>query len=88
MSAEQDNLLLRKMVWLRHQCYYPFLYGDDGEMQCNHCMIDFKRDSVESIEDKLESIHMKRLHEEVTDAGGWEKFLSKAKEKADEGKNH
>jgi len=81
MSAEQDNLILRKLVWLSHQCYFPFLYGDDGEMQCNHCMIDFKRDSAESIEDKLEEIHMKKLQEEVTAAGGWDKFYNQAKQK-------
>lgn len=48
-----ENLELRKMLWLRHGCFVPALYGDDGEMQCHHHAIDFKRDSPELIESKL-----------------------------------
>jgi len=76
-KPDQSNLILRKLVWLSHECYYPFLYGDDGEMQCNHCMIDFKRDSAESIEDKLEQIHMKKIQEEVKAAGGFDEWRRK-----------
>ena len=47
-----ENKELRKLLWLRHGCTNN-LYGDDGEMQCNRCMIDFKRDSVETIESRL-----------------------------------
>ena len=38
---------LREAIWLNHGC--QGLYGDDGEMQCSKCMIDFKRDSLEKI---------------------------------------
>lgn len=41
----------RKLLWLNHARYLPFVhmpYGDDGEMQC--CGIDFKRWSAEDIE--------------------------------------
>ncbi len=48
---------LRYLLWLRHSCPAPALYGDDGEMQCNnlhsHPPIDFVRDSAELIEWKL-----------------------------------
>ena len=45
-----ENLQLRKLLWLHHGCNLPALYGDDGEMQCHSCQIDFKRDSIEVIE--------------------------------------
>lgn len=48
----KDEKKLRKLLWLNHGCSLG-LYGDDGEMQCNKCLIDFKRDSVERIEKQL-----------------------------------
>jgi hypothetical protein len=44
----KDEQILREMLWLHHGVIH-MLYGDDGEMQCNTCMIDFVRDSVEQI---------------------------------------
>lgn len=45
-----DNALLRKILWLRHDPEHFFtLYGDDGEMQCGVCLIDFKRMSAADI---------------------------------------
>jgi hypothetical protein len=46
------------MLWENHGCPSQFLYGDDGEMQCNNFdkhrdWIDFKRDSVALINWKL-----------------------------------
>lgn len=49
----EENLELRKLLWLLHGCGRNSLYGDDGEMQCGHCIIDFKRNSVEQIELRL-----------------------------------
>ncbi len=40
---EEEELLLRQMLWLSHGCPISALYGDDGEMHCGSCMIDFKR---------------------------------------------
>jgi hypothetical protein len=40
--------LLRQMLWIRHGC--TGLYGDDGELQCSKCMIDFRRDPIQKIE--------------------------------------
>ena len=51
MDLKQENKELRKLLWLRHGC--TSLYGDDGEMQCNSCMIDFKRDSIKSIAHRM-----------------------------------
>lgn len=48
----KENKELRKLLWLRHGCEIASLYGDDGELQCGKCMIDFRRDSAESINEK------------------------------------
>lgn len=50
---EKENKKLRELLWLRHGCSFFQLYGDDGEMQCTNCMIDFKRESVENISSKF-----------------------------------
>ncbi len=47
--ALYENQILRKMLWLRHASHFEALYGDDGEMSCNRCMIDFRRQPAESI---------------------------------------
>jgi len=47
--AEVD-MDLRKSMFLYHSCIGR--YGDDGEMQCNKCGIDFKRDSFNRIMEK------------------------------------
>jgi hypothetical protein len=45
--------LLRKMLWLSHGCPVTALYGDDGEMFCGACVIDFKRWAARDIEGRL-----------------------------------
>lgn len=52
-TREEENRLLRQELWLRHGCPFPALYGDDGEMSCNACMIDFKRGDVVRIIERL-----------------------------------
>ena len=47
---DDNEKLLRQLLWLRHGCGVPALYGDDGEMQCSKCMIDFKRATAVEIE--------------------------------------
>jgi len=49
-ELEEDNTILRKLLWINHGCDRSALYGDDGEMQCNKCMIDFKRMSAKEIQ--------------------------------------
>lgn len=53
----KENKILRKLLWLRHGCELVTLYGDDGEMQCGTCSIDFKRMSVENIRDRWAAIN-------------------------------
>lgn len=50
---------LRELLWLRHGC--TGLYGDDGEMQCSTCRIDFKRDSVKVIKKRWFDIAMEHF---------------------------
>ena len=59
-----ENIRLRKLLWLRHGCSNHALYGDDGEMQCAKCLLDFKRMSVEEIEKRWESkaVNLLRQH--------------------------
>lgn len=56
-----ENKLLRMLLWLRHDdSHYSGLYGDDGEMQCGECLIDFKRDSVKAIQDRFQQISLEK----------------------------
>jgi hypothetical protein len=45
---ERQNQILRQLLWSAHPC--DGKYGDDGELQCNECLIDFKRHTAEEIE--------------------------------------
>ena len=58
-----ENVLLRKLLWLRHGCPFHALYGDDGEMQCSACGIDFKRASAEYIERRFIEINQPKMAE-------------------------
>lgn len=57
LRAEAENRALRKLLWLRHHQTTAGLYGDDGEMQCGRCMIDFKRNTAEEIEQRFFAIN-------------------------------
>lgn len=67
MSEEQ---ILRMLLWIRHGCPFHALYGDDGEMQCSACGIDFKRDSAKHIEERFIKINEPEI----------KAFFAKAKE--------
>ncbi len=58
---KKDDKQLRKMLFLRHGCGFVSLYGDDGEMQCSECILDFKRMSIEDIQKRWEAIGRKKL---------------------------
>ncbi len=59
-KLETENKILRRLLWLRHGCPSNALYGDDGEMQCHKCCLDFKRDSAQKIDEKFTAIGMKK----------------------------
>lgn len=47
-ALEAENEALRRILWLNHG--HAGLYGDDGEMQCGICIVDFKRQKPAAIE--------------------------------------
>ena len=57
----ESEMILRRLLWLRHGC--DGLYGDDGEMQCGRCMIDFKRDPAEQIDQRFYQLGVANLKE-------------------------
>jgi len=61
---ERENVELRRMWWFNHGCEFSALYGDDGEMQCGSCLIDFKRDTVETIGERILSNALKSISQE------------------------
>jgi hypothetical protein len=82
IKAEMEKL--RKALWLRHGCPISSLYGDDGEMQCSGCGIDFKRMSADGIlwafsnkgKAKLESVEdVKKFWD-----NSWKDYLKAVKE--------
>jgi hypothetical protein len=60
---EAENKLLRQLLWLRHGCELPALYGDDGCMQCSRCRIDFKEMPAEAIKSRFELIGRKEIEQ-------------------------
>lgn len=64
-SISEDEMMLRKMIWLNHGCGMTHLYGDDGEMQCAMCLIDFKRDTVVSIHNTFEKISVAKMRKHL-----------------------
>ena len=59
---DAQELLLRRLLWLRHDAeHFAALYGDDGEMQCSACGIDFKRRTAEEISERFRQIGAERL---------------------------
>lgn len=49
MTVREELHEWRKALWLRHGCPITALYGDDGEMSCGICLVDFKRNSLADI---------------------------------------
>ena len=56
------ELRLRQMLWLRHGCDHAFLYGDDGEMQCHNCGLDFRRHSEDRICDTINFVALYKFY--------------------------
>ena len=59
IATLEENLSLRRLLWLYHG--HQGLYGDDGEMQCAQCRLDYKRDDIETIEKHFNDLELKRM---------------------------
>lgn len=64
-ELESENRDLRRLLFLTHSC--EGTYGDDGEMQCSLCRIDFKRDAVGYIDLRIQERGLQRLKGETND---------------------
>lgn len=62
---DERNIILRTLLWHRHGCPSECLYGDDGEIQCNSCGIDFKRDSSKKISQRLYEISIQKYKKSI-----------------------
>ena len=61
-GMSRDERLLRELLWLRHDAAHSsILYGDDGEMQCSACRIDFKRDAPSTIKERWQRMGFESL---------------------------
>lgn len=72
--AAEEVVALRKVLFYIHPCEGK--YGDDGEMQCAACGIDFKRSPIHVLEYRLGVLYREQLvglyhsADELTEAGG------------------
>lgn len=54
-----NEMVFRKLIFFNHSsCNGQSLYGDDGEMQCVTCDIDFVRDTAEEIHSRILEINL------------------------------
>lgn len=65
MTQEEENKKLRELLWIRHGCSFASLYGDDGEMQCCTCLLDFKRMPADEIQQRFQQIGMQKFSIQV-----------------------
>lgn len=61
MQLQKDNRTLRYLLARQHDGPRHMIYGDDGELQCSACWIDFRLDTVDEIERKLHEAGMRDL---------------------------
>ena len=60
-KLSKDERIFRKLLFFCHtSCDRRCLYGDDGEMHCHTCDIDFVRDSAEDIEERISDINLEK----------------------------
>lgn len=60
-ELQEDLLITRRMWWLSHcAAMKHYAYGDDGCMDCNTCMIDFRNTPVKEIVNRLHQLALER----------------------------
>lgn len=59
----EEVVALRRLLWIRHDNHFGALYGDDGEMQCGACGLDFKLMSAKDLSDFWTAHNIKKLQE-------------------------
>lgn len=65
VEAKQDSDRLeqayRRHLWANHGCPVAAMYGDDGRMDCNACLVDFKGLPLEELEGRLVIARLKHF---------------------------
>jgi hypothetical protein len=74
LALIEERLELRRLLFGTHSC--PGKYGDDGELQCNTCRIDFLRDEWGAISAQLHAEGLRELEARVGNVGGWLTWLT------------
>lgn len=65
-SMTDDEWRLRRIIALSHSsCDGRSLYGDDGELYCWDCGIDFMRDSAAEIEKRISDLNLMKVIKEM-----------------------
>ena len=52
---------LRLEWWANHGCSMAVLYGDDGELQCSRCLVDFKRHPIAELREFVRQRRLQQL---------------------------
>ena len=60
-EAYNEIMKLKELLWIRHGCSFNALYGDDGEMQCSSCGLDFKRMTAKELENAWVQSNQKKF---------------------------
>lgn len=67
---QEESRILRYLLAMSHEGKNHRIYGDDGELQCPTCWVDFVRDSAQDIKRKIEEAGMRELRRAI-EAGDW-----------------
>ena len=67
---QEESQILRYLLAMSHEGKKHRIYGDDGELQCPTCWVDFVRDSAQDIKRKIEEAGMRELHRAI-EAWDW-----------------
>ena len=60
-TLRADNRLLRYLLAMAHNSATHLIYGDDGELQCGVCFVDFVRDSASTIHKKIKDARLREI---------------------------
>jgi hypothetical protein len=64
----EENRQLRVTLWASHG--HDGKYGDDGELQCNQCRTDFKREPASVIEERIVMYNLAHPTQRPATGGG------------------
>lgn len=71
LTAAEIEHRLRLEWWTGHGCQFRAIYGDDGEMQCSACLVDFKRAPLATLEAHVHTKRQERIASAVAGRAAW-----------------